>query len=108
MARPAAACPLTWDVDNPATTGPVQNQDAYMQAVAAQRPYFFDHIEAITDQVMDEYYALTGRRYQRATGMSCDDADYLIIGQGSMVDPGRGGRRLSARRPASSRSGWST
>ncbi|MBK5963864.1 pyruvate ferredoxin oxidoreductase [Thiocystis minor] len=77
--------PLVWDVDNPATSGPVQNQDAYMQAVAAQRPYFFDHIEAIADQAMDEYYALTGRRYQRASGYNLDDADYVIVGQGSMV-----------------------
>ncbi len=42
--------PELWDVDNPMLSGPVQNQDAYMQSVAAQRPYFFDHIAAITDQ----------------------------------------------------------
>ena len=58
--------PEIWDVDNPMLSGSVQNQDAYMQAVAAQRPYFFEHICGITDQVMDEYHALTGRRYQRS------------------------------------------
>ena len=36
--------PLLWDVDNPVMSGLVQNQDAYMQSVVAQRPYFFDHI----------------------------------------------------------------
>lgn len=77
--------PLVWDVDNPVSSGTVQNQDAYMQSVASQRPYFFDHIEQIADEVMDEFYALTGRRYQRATPYRCDDADYLIVGQGSMV-----------------------
>ena len=41
--------PAIWDVDTPVQTGVVQNQDAYMQAVAAQRPYFFDHIAAITE-----------------------------------------------------------
>lgn len=77
--------PLVWDVDNPVSSGTVQNQDAYMQAVAAQRPYFFDHIGPIADQVMAEYYELTGRRYARASGYRCEDAEYVIIGQGSMV-----------------------
>jgi pyruvate-ferredoxin/flavodoxin oxidoreductase len=26
--------PILWDVDNPVVSGPVQNQDAYMQSVA--------------------------------------------------------------------------
>lgn len=77
--------PLLWDVDRPVTSGSVQNQDAYMQAVAAQRPYFFDHIEPIADQVMDEFHALTGRRYRRASGYRLEDAEYVILGQGSMI-----------------------
>ncbi|MCW8945787.1 MAG: 2-oxoacid:acceptor oxidoreductase family protein, partial [Sedimenticola sp.] len=77
--------PEIWDVDNPMLSGSVQNQDAYMQAVAAQRPYFFDHISSIADQVMDEYYQLTGRRYNRVGQYKMDDAEYIIAGQGSMI-----------------------
>jgi pyruvate-ferredoxin/flavodoxin oxidoreductase len=77
--------PELWTVDNPAMLGTVQNQDAYMQSVAAQRPYFFEHIAPITDNVMDQFYALTGRAYQRVSTYRCDDADYLILGQGSML-----------------------
>ncbi len=77
--------PEVWDVDNPALAGPVQNQDAYMQSVAAQRPYFFDHIRDLTEQCMEEYYQLTGRRYRRVSGHLVEDADYLILGQGSMI-----------------------
>ncbi|MBP7983485.1 MAG: 2-oxoacid:acceptor oxidoreductase family protein, partial [Chromatiaceae bacterium] len=77
--------PEVWDVDKPLVSGPVQNQDAYMQAVAAQRPYFFQHIAALTDQAMDEYHALTGRRYRRVRGYRMDDAEYVILGQGSMI-----------------------
>ncbi|MCX5771104.1 MAG: 2-oxoacid:acceptor oxidoreductase family protein [Candidatus Hydrogenedentes bacterium] len=77
--------PELWDVDNPVMSGTVQNQDSYMQGVAAQRPYFFDHIEAFADQCFDEFYALTGRRYFRVTPYKIDDADYLIVGQGSIV-----------------------
>ncbi|MBF0218009.1 MAG: 2-oxoacid:acceptor oxidoreductase family protein, partial [Gammaproteobacteria bacterium] len=77
--------PAIWDVDNPMTSGSVQNQDAYMQAVAAQRPYFFDHIPELTDSVMEEFYQLTGRRYGRIGCYRCNDADYLVVGQGSML-----------------------
>ncbi|MDO8990693.1 MAG: 2-oxoacid:acceptor oxidoreductase family protein [Sideroxyarcus sp.] len=77
--------PSSWDVDNPMQTGGVQNQDAYMQAVAAQRPYFFDHIPALFDKNAEEFHALTGRRYNRVDAYRCDDADYIILGQGSMT-----------------------
>ncbi|NUM54553.1 MAG: 2-oxoacid:acceptor oxidoreductase family protein [Candidatus Hydrogenedentes bacterium] len=77
--------PELWDVDNPVMAGVVQNQDSYMQSVAAQRPFFFDHIAQITDEAMDDFYALTGRRYSRVATYRCEDADYLIIGQGSVV-----------------------
>ncbi|MBL3599734.1 MAG: 2-oxoacid:acceptor oxidoreductase family protein [gamma proteobacterium endosymbiont of Lamellibrachia anaximandri] len=77
--------PMIWDVDNPMQSGGVQNQDAYMQTQAAQRPYFYDHIADLTEQVMDEYYELTGRRYDRIGSFNADKADYLIVGMGSMV-----------------------
>src|SRR5512142_1078954 len=77
--------PSIWDVDNPMQTGVVANQHAYMQAVAAQRPYFFDHIPALFDKNAEEFHALTGRRYNRVDAYRCDDADYIILGQGSMT-----------------------
>jgi len=77
--------PELWDVDNAVMAGVVQNQDSYMQSVAAQRPFFFDHITAITDQCMDEFYELTGRRYHRVSAYRCEDAEYILIGQGSCV-----------------------
>ncbi|MCZ2146626.1 MAG: 2-oxoacid:acceptor oxidoreductase family protein, partial [Bryobacterales bacterium] len=77
--------PEIWNVDNPVLCGTVQNQDAYMQSVAAQRPFFFDHIAEITDRAMDEFHELTGRRYRRVLTYRAEDADYLIVGQGSML-----------------------
>jgi pyruvate-ferredoxin/flavodoxin oxidoreductase len=77
--------PVIWDVDTPLMSGPVQNQDAYMQATAGQRPYFFDHIEALTDRCMAEYAGLTGRQYSRVAKYKVEDADYLIVGMGSMI-----------------------
>jgi pyruvate-ferredoxin/flavodoxin oxidoreductase len=60
----------------------VQNQDAYMQSVAGQRPYFFEHIRDFTDQCMAEYAQLTGRQYARVTPAIAEDAEYLILGHG--------------------------
>ncbi len=77
--------PPLWDVDNPVMAGIVQNQDAYMQSVAAQRPFFFDHIQELSNQCFNEFYQLTGRQYARVMSYRCEDADYLIIGQGSVI-----------------------
>ncbi|MHC5050166.1 MAG: 2-oxoacid:acceptor oxidoreductase family protein [Planctomycetota bacterium] len=77
--------PELYDLDYPAMLGTVQNQDSYAQGVAAQRPFYFDHVAELTDQAMDEYAALTGRRYARAMGYRLDDAVYVIAGQGSMI-----------------------
>jgi pyruvate-ferredoxin/flavodoxin oxidoreductase len=77
--------PAIWDVDNPLMSGVVQNQDAYMQAVAAQRPYFFDHVDELAERCMAEFADLTGRTYSRVGVYKVEDAEYLILGMGSMI-----------------------
>jgi pyruvate-ferredoxin/flavodoxin oxidoreductase len=77
--------PELFDFDSPAMLGTVQNQDSYAQGVAAQRPFFFDHVAPLTDQAMAEYAALTGRRYRRASGYRMEGAEYVLLGQGSVV-----------------------
>jgi len=77
--------PEMFDLDNPAMIGVVQNQDSYAQGVASQRPFFFDHIAALADKAMEEYAELTGRRYRRAMGYLLDDAEVVLVGQGSVV-----------------------
>ncbi|MBT8445124.1 MAG: 2-oxoacid:acceptor oxidoreductase family protein, partial [Gammaproteobacteria bacterium] len=77
--------PELWTVDDPVMAGVVQNQDSYMQSVAAQRPYFFDHVQSLADEAFESFAELTGRRYERVMTYRCDDADYLIVGQGSVI-----------------------
>ncbi len=77
--------PELFNVDYPAMLGPVQNQESYAQGVAAQRPFYFDHIADIADQAFAEYAALTGRSYARASGYLTEDAEYVLVGQGSVV-----------------------
>ncbi len=77
--------PELFDLDYPAMVGVVQNQDAYQQGVAAQRPFYFDHVAEFTDRAMAEYAALTGRGYARVTGYRLEDAEWVLAGQGSVV-----------------------
>jgi pyruvate-ferredoxin/flavodoxin oxidoreductase len=77
--------PELFDFDYPAMLGVVQNQDSYAQGVAAQRPFYFDHLAALADEAFDEFATLTGRRYGRAAGYRLDDAQWVLVGQGSVV-----------------------
>src|ERR1035437_602895 len=77
--------PEMFDLDYPAMLGVVQNQDSYAQGVAAQRPFYFDHIAELSDEAFREFFVLTGRRYARVSGYRLDDAEWVIIGQGSVV-----------------------
>jgi len=77
--------PELFSVDYPAMLGTVQNQDAYAQGVAAQRPFYFDHVADLADRAMTEWAELTGRKYARASGHRIEDAEYVLVGQGSIV-----------------------
>jgi pyruvate-ferredoxin/flavodoxin oxidoreductase len=77
--------PELFNYDYPAMLGTVQNQDSYAQGVAAQRPFYFDHVQPLTDQAMAEFGELTGRHYARAMGYRLEDAEYVLVGQGSVI-----------------------
>ncbi len=77
--------PELFDLDYPAMLGVVQNQDSYAQGIAAQRPFYFDHVAKLTDRAFEEFAALTGRRYARAAGYRLGDAEWVVVGQGSVV-----------------------
>lgn len=73
------------DPMHPIMSGVVQNQDSYMKGKIAQR-YFYDRVPSITARVMDEFYALTGRRYGAIDGYALDDAEWVIVGMGSLME----------------------
>jgi len=70
---------------HPMMSGVVQNQDSYMKGKIAQR-YFYDRIPAIMRRVMEEFHSLTGRRYGTIDGYGLEDAEYVIVGMGSLVE----------------------
>lgn len=73
------------DTTHPIMSGVVQNQDAYMKGKIAQR-YFYDRLPNIVQQVMDRFYELTGRRYRMVDSYRLEDAEYAIVGMGSLLE----------------------
>ncbi|MDH5527730.1 MAG: 2-oxoacid:acceptor oxidoreductase family protein [Nitrospirota bacterium] len=71
-----------FDPEFPLMTGVVQNQDAYMQGKIAQRLYY-DALPGILNESYDEFYRLTGRRYQNVECTMMEDAEYAIISMGT-------------------------
>lgn len=69
----------------PVMTGVVQNQDSYMKGKIAQRHYY-DQVPGIVQHAMDEFYRLTGRRYEKVVGYRLEDADYALVGIGSYME----------------------
>lgn len=73
------------DPYHPIMSGVVQNQDSYMKGKIAQRIYT-DKIEQTLVNNMDEFYKLTGRQYGLISEYKMDDAEFAIVGLGSMIE----------------------
>jgi pyruvate-ferredoxin/flavodoxin oxidoreductase len=73
------------DPYHPIMSGVVQNQDSYMKGKIAQRAYT-DKVEQNLESSMEEFYKLTGRRYGLISTYEMDDAEYAIVGMGSMIE----------------------
>jgi pyruvate-ferredoxin/flavodoxin oxidoreductase len=73
------------DPSHPVMSGVVQNQDSYMKGKIAQR-YFYERIPSIMKRVMQEFYSLTGRRYHMIHTEGLEEAEYAIVGMGSLVE----------------------
>ncbi|MBF0399230.1 MAG: 2-oxoacid:acceptor oxidoreductase family protein [Magnetococcales bacterium] len=74
-----------FDTDAPLQIGVVQNQEAYMLGKIAQR-FFYDKLPGIIQSTMDEFYALTGRRYHLVDAMGMEGAEYAIIAMGTLSE----------------------
>ena len=74
-----------FDVEAPLQIGVVQNQDAYMQGKLAQR-FFYDKLPGLIQKSMDDFHALTGRRYHLVEPMGMEGAEYAIIAMGTLSE----------------------
>ena len=78
--------PAFIDRDHPVGIGGTQDDKAYFKAFAAQMPFFTAHIDAFMDQAFREFGELTGRTHSPLSGYRIEDADYVVLGQGAVVE----------------------
>ena len=71
--------------EHPVIRGTSQNPDVFFQAREAQNPWF-DAFPAVVQQAMDEFAALTGRRYHLFDYVGAPDAERVIVIMGSGAD----------------------
>ena len=69
----------------PVMSGIVQNQDSYMKGKIAQRE-FYAKVEDAVVEAMDTFYQMTGRRYDLVEPYRLEDAEYAVVGFGSMIE----------------------
>ena len=70
--------------EKPFMTGAVQNPDSFMKGKIAQRDYY-EKIPSILNSAFDEFYKLTGRKYNFIKGYKLEDAEYAVIGLGNGI-----------------------
>ncbi|PHS17466.1 MAG: oxidoreductase [Blastopirellula sp.] len=75
--------PAMIDLKNPLLLGPVQNQEHYMNGVAARRNNFSEQILPFFEQAYQEYGELTGRHYGLVSGYNCENSDTIFVCLGS-------------------------
>jgi len=78
--------PQMIDLTNPVLLGPVQNQEHYMQGVAARRNNFTEPILRFLEEAHEEFGKLTGRYYGLVTQYKTDDADTVFVSLGSAAE----------------------
>ena len=81
--------PALVDPHNPGLTGPVQNQADFQAGAVDHRTHFVAAVPAIASKAMAEYAELTGREYTPVMAYDCADADYIMVGLGSITDDAR-------------------
>jgi len=74
-----------FDTAEPLLSGPVQNQDSYMKGKVAQR-HFYDLVAPALQEAMEEFGRATGRHYDFVRAYRMEDAQYALVGMGSMME----------------------
>ncbi|MDH3649611.1 MAG: 2-oxoacid:acceptor oxidoreductase family protein, partial [Saprospiraceae bacterium] len=74
------------DLKNPALLGPVQNQEHYMNGVAARRNNFLEDVLPFLEEAYRDYGNLTGRHYSLVTEYNCEKSDLVFLVLGSAAE----------------------
>jgi len=85
VGEPSAHVRNYFDPAKPLLSGPVQNQDSYMKGKVAQR-FFYQRVSPTLLGAFRQFGELTGRRYAVLRTYRMEDADYALVGLGSMME----------------------
>lgn len=69
----------------PLITSPLENDDAYMRGRIAQR-FFYERVRPSLETAMADFAELTGRRYCLLKPYRMEDAEFAVVGLGSMME----------------------
>lgn len=78
--------PELYDTKNPLLLGPVQNQEHYMNGIAARKNTVYELVLGFFEQAYDEFAKLTGRNYGLISEYNTKDADTVFIALGSAAE----------------------
>lgn len=85
IGNPANKLVSLFNPDKPIMTGVVQNQDSFMKGKIAQR-FFYDAVPGHLQSAFEQFQQLTGRHYGNVDSYRMEDADFAIVGIGSVMD----------------------
>ncbi len=74
------------DLENPMLLGPVQNQEHYMNGIAARRNNFAEQVGGFLRDAYKEYGELTGRHYGMISEYNCENAKVVFVALGSAAE----------------------
>lgn len=78
--------PIMIDLKNPIVLGPVQNQEHYMNGVAARRNNFSEYILGFFEEAYKEFADLTGREYGLISEYNTENAETVFVALGSAAE----------------------
>lgn len=78
--------PESYDLKKPILLGPVQNQEHYMNGIAARRNNFAEPILKFLEDAYLEFSKLTGRYYGLISEYNTEKADTVFVAMGSSAE----------------------
>lgn len=88
VGRPEDHLTNLMDPANPVMSGVVQNQDSYMKGKIAQR-WYYDRVMPALEEAFHVFGEQTGRRYGVVDPYCCEDAEFILVGMGCLMETAR-------------------
>ncbi len=78
--------PRWHDLERPVLHGAIQGRDVWSLGAVGAHPFTLDTIQPIIDEALDSFAELTGRRHQMVRSHRVEDAEVVLVSQGSCAE----------------------